>query len=161
MIAKVLVEPFATRAEVLEAETFAIQTEHPIFNKIHNDRNPLKELARLSEKEPPPQPPIIIMTLPWEEGGMTIQQFCELERISELTYHKMHNAGRAPREMRRGANVRISHQERLRWQKEMEKPTEAQREIDEKLRERAYRASAAKSARLAGVSHEGSLSSAL
>ena len=41
-----------------------------------------------------------------------------------------------------GRIIRISHTERLRWQKQREKPTEAQRETDKKLRERARTISA-------------------
>ena len=37
-IYQIVVEPFATRNELIEAEAYAIKTEFPKFNKTHNDR---------------------------------------------------------------------------------------------------------------------------
>ena len=74
---------------------------------------------------------------PIYEPSYSIQEFCAVERITAPTYFKLRNQGLGPKEMRMGRIIRISHTERLRWQKQREKPTEAQRETDEKLRERA------------------------
>ena len=48
-IYQIIIEPFATREEALEAEQQAIRTEYPKYNLIYNNRsNPLREVARLA-----------------------------------------------------------------------------------------------------------------
>jgi predicted GIY-YIG superfamily endonuclease len=55
VILKILIEPFATRAEALAAETCAIRDEFPRFNKVHNERrHPADELRRIAEEEGAP-----------------------------------------------------------------------------------------------------------
>ncbi|HEX2380091.1 MAG TPA: integrase arm-type DNA-binding domain-containing protein [Methyloceanibacter sp.] len=50
LVFRILIEPFATRKEALAAEDFAIKTEPPKFNVIHNGhRHPFLELAKLSD----------------------------------------------------------------------------------------------------------------
>jgi hypothetical protein len=44
----ILIEPFTTREEALEAETNAIRTEFPKFNVTHNRRrHPIQELVHM------------------------------------------------------------------------------------------------------------------
>jgi hypothetical protein len=46
MIHRILIEPFATREEALNAEQAAIRDEFPKFNAIHNGRrHPNQELG--------------------------------------------------------------------------------------------------------------------
>jgi hypothetical protein len=48
----VLVEPFATREELLEAERVAIRTEFPKYNRVLNrHRHPVQELSRKARKK--------------------------------------------------------------------------------------------------------------
>jgi len=50
LIHRIIIEPFATRDEALEAEQLAIKTEFPKFNTSHNERRyPLAELPQLEE----------------------------------------------------------------------------------------------------------------
>jgi hypothetical protein len=37
-IFQIIIEPFASREELIEAEALAIKSEYPKFNKTHNDR---------------------------------------------------------------------------------------------------------------------------
>jgi Arm DNA-binding domain/GIY-YIG catalytic domain len=48
-IYQIIIEPFATREEALEAERVAIKTEHPKYNIIYNNRTdfPFQDLAQL------------------------------------------------------------------------------------------------------------------
>jgi hypothetical protein len=51
MIHRIVIEPFKTREEALEAEELAIKTEFPKFNSTHNRRrDPLTELLKLESK---------------------------------------------------------------------------------------------------------------
>lgn len=76
------------------------------------------------------------------ERSYSIQEFCAAERITAPTYYKLKKLGLGPKEMRMGTVIRISHTERRRWQRQREQSTEAQRETDENLRERARTISA-------------------
>jgi hypothetical protein len=42
----VLIEPFETREQALEAEQRAIREEFPKCNSVHNDRDPVREMVR-------------------------------------------------------------------------------------------------------------------
>jgi hypothetical protein len=44
-IYQIIIEPFASRAELIEAEALAIKSEYPKFNKVHNDRTLRRELV--------------------------------------------------------------------------------------------------------------------
>jgi predicted GIY-YIG superfamily endonuclease len=51
LICLIMVEPFATREQALEAEEVAIRTEFPKYNRTHNsNRHPLQEMARLQRR---------------------------------------------------------------------------------------------------------------
>jgi hypothetical protein len=51
VICLIVVEPFATREQALEAEQLAIKTEFPKFNRTHNGhRHPMQELRRLQKR---------------------------------------------------------------------------------------------------------------
>jgi hypothetical protein len=51
LILKILIEPFATREEALDAEERAIREEFPRFNKTHNRRrHPANELQRVTAR---------------------------------------------------------------------------------------------------------------
>jgi hypothetical protein len=60
------------------------------------------------------------------EPSYTIRSFCKAEGISRFTYFRLRAEGLAPREMRLGAAVRISHKARLDWQSARENPTGAE-----------------------------------
>jgi hypothetical protein len=47
MICRILIEPFETREQALEAEQTAIKTEFPKFNTVHNGRDLFREIATL------------------------------------------------------------------------------------------------------------------
>jgi hypothetical protein len=52
-ICQIVIEPFATREEALEAERNAIKAEFPKFNTTHNGhRHPFQEVAQLECAEP-------------------------------------------------------------------------------------------------------------
>jgi hypothetical protein len=54
LIHRIIVEPFATREEALEAEQFAIRAEFPKFNIVHNTRrHPNQELTRWATSSRP------------------------------------------------------------------------------------------------------------
>src|SRR5262245_26511287 len=59
------------------------------------------------------------------EPSYNIGQFIASERMSRPFYNKLRELGLAPKEMRVGPWVRISHQERLRWQERMANPSDA------------------------------------
>ena len=63
MISRIVIEPFATREEALAAEQFAIRTEFPKFNTIHNGhRHPIQEIAKAGGNEiggGPRAPPLL------------------------------------------------------------------------------------------------------
>ena len=44
-IYQIVIEPFVSREELIKAEAYAIKTEYPKFNKMHNDRTPRRELV--------------------------------------------------------------------------------------------------------------------
>jgi predicted GIY-YIG superfamily endonuclease len=47
LICLIVIEPFATREEALEAERVAIRNEYPKYNAVHNGRRqPIEELER-------------------------------------------------------------------------------------------------------------------
>jgi hypothetical protein len=49
-IYRIVIEPFETREEALEAEQLAIKTEFPKFNSVHNSRRyPLAEMPQLDD----------------------------------------------------------------------------------------------------------------
>jgi len=51
-IYQIVIEPFETREQALEAERLAIKTEFPKFNTMHNgQRHPLRELAQIEKAE--------------------------------------------------------------------------------------------------------------
>jgi hypothetical protein len=52
------------------------------------------------------------------EPSYTISEFCIEEGISKPTFYKWQAAGIGPQVMRNGAKIVITHQERLRWQRE-------------------------------------------
>jgi hypothetical protein len=84
--------------------------------------------------ETSPKPPF--------EPSYTIDSFCEAENFTKPYYFKLKKEGRGPREMRDGRLIRITHKARLDWQKEREKWSAAQAQIDEILRARARTANA-------------------
>jgi hypothetical protein len=52
LIHRIVIEPFMTREEALAAEQFAIRTEYPKFNTVHNQRRPPhRELMRLGNAD--------------------------------------------------------------------------------------------------------------
>ncbi len=59
-IYQIVIEPFETREEALEAEQVAIRTEFPKFNTMHNGRrHPVREIAGLGssiDRVPPAKP---------------------------------------------------------------------------------------------------------
>jgi predicted DNA-binding transcriptional regulator AlpA len=57
--------------------------------------------------------------------SLSIQEFCDAEGIGRNTYYKLKKQGRAPREFRIGASVRISHEARIAWRRKMQKESEA------------------------------------
>ena len=78
------------------------------------------------------------------EPSFTIAEFCLAERITQPTYYKLKKMGLAPREMRFGNVVRITHQARLDWHRARENPTGAEAEAiaatAQTLRERSQAA---------------------
>ena len=48
MICRIVIEPFETREQALEAEQIAIKTEFPKFNTTHNGRALFREIATLT-----------------------------------------------------------------------------------------------------------------
>ena len=72
-----------------------------------------------------------------EQPSYTIRAFCKLENISGPTYYKLKRLGLAPKEMRNGGLVRISHRARMDYQRNMELQNDAEAEV---LRERARKA---------------------
>jgi hypothetical protein len=62
------IETYATEATALAAESYAIKTEHPKYNKVHNQRFRVPAVVRaeisrprtkvVRQHESPPQPPI-------------------------------------------------------------------------------------------------------
>jgi hypothetical protein len=50
----------------------------------------------------------------------SIAEFCEASRISLSTFHALKRQGLGPREMEIGGSIRISHEARLDWKREME-----------------------------------------
>jgi hypothetical protein len=45
-IYQIVIEPFGSREELIEAEAIAIKTEYPRYNKVHNDRTLRRALVR-------------------------------------------------------------------------------------------------------------------
>jgi hypothetical protein len=56
------------------------------------------------------------------EPSYNIGEFCAAEGMSRPFYNKLRERGLGPKEMRHGNWVRISHQERLEWQRCMANP---------------------------------------
>ena len=57
--------------------------------------------------------------------SLSIQEFCDAEGIGRNTYYKLKKEGRAPREFRIGASIRISHEDRVSWRRARLKETAA------------------------------------
>jgi hypothetical protein len=79
-----------------------------------------------------------------ELGALTIGEFCDLYKISRLTYHKVQKLGLGPAEIRIGTVVRISRAAASAWQAARQNPTGEEAEevarIAAALRERSVRA---------------------
>jgi hypothetical protein len=58
-----------------------------------------------------------------EQDSYTIAEFCQRNRISKPTYHKLQRLGLGPVEMGIGAVVRISREAALAWRAARENPT--------------------------------------
>jgi hypothetical protein len=59
------------------------------------------------------------------EPSYSIGQFIASERMSRPFYNELRELGLGPKEMRHGNWVRISHSERLEWQRRMANPDDA------------------------------------
>ena len=79
--------------------------------------------------------------------AMSVDEFCERNRMARSTYHDMQSRDIGPAEMRDGRYVRISPEAELRWRRMMENPTPKQAAAIEdsrvKLRQRAREAAKA------------------
>ena len=73
-----------------------------------------------------------------QRAAYTIDEFCDRNRISRPTYHRLRAQGRGPVEMRIGLNViRITAQAERAWQREMQTP---QPDFEERALARAVKA---------------------
>ncbi len=79
--------------------------------------------------------------------AMSVDEFCERNRMARSTYHEMQSRDIGPAEMRDGRYVRISPEAELRWRRMMENPTPEQAAAVDasrvKLRQRARAAATA------------------
>jgi hypothetical protein len=88
------------------------------------------------------------------QPSYNVGQFCVSEGMSRPYYGKLRRAGLAPKEMRFGNKVSISHQERLRWQERMANPSEADALAIQQVKDRmAARGRKAAAASVASAKH--------
>jgi hypothetical protein len=55
------------------------------------------------------------------EPSLTINEFCQLERICRATYYNLHRAGLGPDEILVGTHRRITAEARRRWHEKRER----------------------------------------
>ena len=63
--------------------------------------------------------------MPVDDASLTVDEFCEAEKISRTSLLALWREGRGPRFFRVGVKKRISHEARMEWRRGLEAETQA------------------------------------
>ena len=69
-----------------------------------------------------------------QDASLTINEFCQLEKVSRSKLYQLWNAGKGPRYHLVGAHRRISAEARSEWRRQLEAEAERIAERDSKRR---------------------------